>query len=201
MTTGERLWKEGWIQGREEGLAAGRADGRAGDRASFLLRHLQLLLGPLPARAKARIRAADVTRSEKWVDAVVGSTPVVGLAEKPLTRDWRPEPEATWDDKVRQIQECLMIAADRIREEGRVPGRAIGYVEGFVEGLTETRAAALEPRQERCADLLRHVLERRFGALPAEIEATIRRGTRAEVFLWAENMLEALTLTDVFATD
>jgi len=68
--------------------------------------------------------------------------------------------------------------------EGRVQGRAEGKTEGLAEGK---------------ADILLVQLERRFGALPEGVEARVQTATADELEAWAQAVLDARDLDEVFA--
>ena len=57
-----------------------------------------------------------------------------------------------------------------------------------------------EGRKEGEAVLLRRLLLRRFGAVPAWAEARLRGATPAQLEAWGERVLDATTLEDVFGT-
>ena len=70
----------------------------------------------------------------------------------------------------------------RARDEGRVEGRAEGHVDG-----------------ERA--VLTRLLRRRFGRLPPAVEERVHRAPPSNLEAWAENVLDARTLDDVFDPD
>jgi predicted transposase YdaD len=55
-----------------------------------------------------------------------------------------------------------------------------------------------EGRQEGEATILERLLERRFGPLEAAIRAQLRSAALEQLERWAENVLEAATLEEVF---
>ena len=88
-----------------------------------------------------------------------------------------------------QRWEALMstVAEAWVREakaEGRVEGKAEGRVEGKAEGKAET--------------LLR-LLQRRFGPVPESTRARVAVGSAAEIDVWIDALLDAQSLTEVFA--
>ena len=64
-----------------------------------------------------------------------------------------------------------------------------GIEQGIEQGRAEGERAVLE-RQ----------LRRRFGQLPPEAAERLRRAPEAELETWADNVLDAGTLDDVFRT-
>ena len=71
----------------------------------------------------------------------------------------------------------------RAREEGMQQGMQQGMDQGRVEG-------------ERA--LLERQLRRRFGMLSPEVAERLSQASAAELETWAENVLDAPTLDDVF---
>ena len=89
------------------------------------------------------------------------------------------------------------------RAEGMVEGRAEGMVEGRAEGIVEGRAQGIvEGMEQGRVDGERALLERqllhRFGPLSAEVAARVDAATAADIEIWAEKVLDADTLEDVF---
>ena len=77
-----------------------------------------------------------------------------------------------------------MTLAERLMERGRAQGlergRALGARDGQIKLLLEQ-------------------LGLRFGALPPETSARLEAGTETELERWAERLLVAATLEEVFA--
>ncbi len=82
--------------------------------------------------------------------------------------------------------------------EGRTEGEAKGRTEGEAEGRTEGEAKG---RTEGEARLLRKLLVRRFGPLPAWAEARLTGAEPMQLEAWAERVLEAATLEAVFVEE
>jgi hypothetical protein len=72
-----------------------------------------------------------------------------------------------------------------IERMGIEKGRQEGLQEGFQQGE---------------AFVLTHLLTRRFGSLPGWATERLAQASRAELEQWAERVLEAQRLEDVFAT-
>mgnify|MGYP001628042559 FL=1 len=88
-------------------------------------------------------------------------------------------------EEVMELEEMLAI---KKREEGRTEGRAEGRAEGRVEGRAEGRA-----------DILLKLLRLKFGEPGPETVARVRAGSEQELDRWAERILTAGRLADVFA--
>lgn len=88
-------------------------------------------------------------------------------------------------------EEVLVTTAQKLIDQGREEGRAEGKAEGRAEGKAEGRA-------EGQLDLVLRLLELRFGPLSPEHEARARAGTPADLALWAERVLGATRLDEVF---
>ena len=74
-----------------------------------------------------------------------------------------------------------------IERMGIEKGRQEGRREGRQEGIQQGEAA-----------LLRRQLVRRFGSLPSWTEQRLEQASREELERWAERVLEAPTLAEVF---
>jgi hypothetical protein len=77
-------------------------------------------------------------------------------------------------------EEAFVTAAQQLKEQGKAEGRAEGRAEGQ-------------------AGLLVKQLRIRFGSVPEATVDRVHRATAAEVELWAERVLTAESLEDVFA--
>ena len=75
----------------------------------------------------------------------------------------------------------------RAREEGMQRGMEQGMRRGMKQGRVEGERALLE-RQ----------LQRRFGLLSPEVASMLGQASAADLETWAENVLDAPTLDDVF---
>jgi len=98
-------------------------------------------------------------------------------------------------------EEAVMTIAERLRSEGRTEGRMQGQTEGRTEGRMEGR---MEGRVEgevlgRSAVLQRQ-LAKRFGRgiLDLRTQERLRTATAGQLDLWAERILDARTIEDVF---
>ena len=77
----------------------------------------------------------------------------------------------------------------RVRDEGRAEGIERGIEQGIERGRTGGERAVLA-RQ----------LQRRFGRLPPEAAERLQRAPDTELETWADNVLGAETLDDVFGS-
>lgn len=103
-----------------------------------------------------------------------------------------PELEAElWQDVKKLEGDCIMpymLSIERIiRKESRMQGLEEGLQKGRQEG-----------RQEGQAALLAAMLKKRFGPLPPETELRLAHAGDAQLTAWAESLLDAPTLDDVF---
>lgn len=103
------------------------------------------------------------------------------------------------DDNERQVfsqqypqeKQIVMTWSERMRSEGRQQGMQQGMQLGKKEGLEEGM-------QQGELTVLTRLLIRRFGPLDATITARLQQASSAELEQWAENILDAQTLEDVF---
>ena len=91
------------------------------------------------------------------------------------------------------LQRGIEQGIERGIEQGRRQGRAEGVRQGRQEGVQQGRAQG-----ERA--LLERQLLRRFGTLPPAIGAQLGAAVEAELEVWADRVLDAATLDDVFDT-
>jgi len=84
-------------------------------------------------------------------------------------------------------EDVVMTVADRLRAEGREEGREEGRQEGREEGRKEGKR------------LLLRLLTLRFRELPEPVVAWVQGATPEELELWAERILTAASLDEVFA--
>lgn len=107
---------------------------------------------------------------------------------------------------VNDLQELHAMLAERVKtwtvewkEQGLREGRQQGRQEGLQEGIQEGRQEGIqEGRQEGESRLLRRLLIRRFGPLPASVEERLQVASEARLEFWAERVLTCQTLDEVF---
>ncbi len=83
------------------------------------------------------------------------------------------------------------IADEWIREgeqKGLLQGLQQGVAQGISQGISQGELA-----------VLRHLLTHRFGPLPLWTEAGLNQAGQAQLETWADRVLDAPTLADVFA--
>ena len=95
---------------------------------------------------------------------------------------------------LKRPEENIVSTAERLRREGKAEGKTEGKAEGKAEGKIEGELNG------RAATLQRQLV-RRFGPLPKGIEPRLHNGTVAELEHWADRVLDAHTLDEVFASE
>ena len=132
----------------------------------------------------ARVRADDATRPRdlrgliQLLHYVVSAAPHLQEQTMQNIIHTLPLPE--------QAEEGKTLAV-RWMERGEALGEALGEARG------EARGRALGERQ-----VLRRLLAHRFGTLPAEVDARLEAADVEAMERWAERLLDAPTLDDVF---
>ncbi len=95
--------------------------------------------------------------------------------------------EQRYPEESNTMAGVIQRARDEGMRQGRVEGVRQGRVEGEQQGLVQGERTVLE-RQ----------LRRRFGLLPTHVAERLRHASTAELETWAENVLDAETLDQVF---
>lgn len=99
-----------------------------------------------------------------------------------------------------RLEDAVMTAAEKLREEGRVKGhvegRAEGLTEGHAEGLTE---GLKRGRLEQHRVVLRRQLIKKFGELPPPVEHRIEAASMPQLTAWSDAFASAHRLEDVFS--
>ena len=89
----------------------------------------------------------------------------------------------------------------RARDEGRAEGIEQGMERGIEQGMERGIEQGIERgRTEGERAVLARQLQRRFGRLPPEAAERLRRAPETELETWADNVLDAETLDDVFGS-
>jgi len=189
------------------------------------LPELAVVLDDLAALGEARLRAragpAAAVLTLLFLQFVRAQTPEVALplllAWRDLLRRIQQEPAGlqrskmlTWylidqvkpDDEAlrRQLTEAAgpiagenaMTSYEELMSRAEARGVARGVAMGEAKG--EARG---EAKGEQT--VLLRLLTRRFGPLPADVEARVRQADTARLELWADRVLEARTLDEVLA--
>ncbi|MDE0064695.1 MAG: DUF4351 domain-containing protein [Gammaproteobacteria bacterium] len=89
----------------------------------------------------------------------------------------------------------------RAREEGVQQGIEQGITQGIEQGMTQGIEQGMrQGRVEGERALLERQLRRRFGLLSPEVAEKLGGAAAADLETWAENVLDASTIDDVFAS-
>ena len=116
-----------------------------------------------------------------------------GLTENEFRRYQRQYPEET---------SIMAGAFQRARDEARQEGMQEGMREGRQEGMREGRQEGVrQGRVEGERAVLERQLRHRFGPVPTELAERLRRASADDIETWAESLLDAGTLDDVFDPD
>ena len=96
-----------------------------------------------------------------------------------------------WQQEYLEDKPNMAGYAEYLRQEGK----QIGLQQGLQEGRQEGRQEGL---QEGERTVLERQLQRRFGVLTPEITEKLSEASSTDLENWAENVLDAKTLEDVF---
>ena len=94
-------------------------------------------------------------------------------------------------------EETVMTCAERIRQQAVAEGRELWRNEGLRLGLKQGLQQGMQQGQ---VELLRNLLEHRFGPLPDAQRRQLADGSTADFERWSRAVLDARTLADVFAS-
>lgn len=149
---------------------------------------LQFLPGAEPEQVvQTLVGWADLVRHV--MVAPSGHEALAAISEYILTTT-KIDPEVLIEVVERQIHPeasmKMQTGAAKLRAAGRQEGRQEGREEGLAQGRSE---------------LLRRLLQARFGALPEAIEARLVAADRLELERWAIRCIDAGSLADVFRAD
>lgn len=123
----------------------------------------------------------------------------------------RRVPEGTIFPEIHSLQEMHNMLAERVKEwqeEYKQKGLAQGLAEGLAEGRAEGRARGLlegrqegrqEGRLEGERELFQRLLRRRFGAAAGQFDTRIAEASVEQLDVWADRLLDANTVEDIFA--
>lgn len=85
-------------------------------------------------------------------------------------------------------------------ERGLEKGMQQGLQQGMQKGLQEGLEQGLEKgRAQGSASILLRLLNRRFGPLAADVTRRLSQATPEQLEVWAERVLDAGTIDEVFA--
>lgn len=164
-------------------------------------------------------------RDQQQPDVTLGNILQLNLVELPKAErlGLQPAPLAAWVPFFRHWQEAMMAdiehepvkqAMNRLRElSADEEARRLAFVReralrDEVSFLNEARRKGLEEGIERGLergrldgerDVLRRLLARRFGPLPANAEQRLAAASSDELERWADNILDAPSLDAVFS--
>jgi flagellar biosynthesis/type III secretory pathway protein FliH len=107
--------------------------------------------------------------------------------------------------------EAMAGIVQRAREEGMEQGMEQGIQRGMEQGMEQGIQRGMEQGIQRGIEqgmqqgrlegeraVLGRLLQRRFGPLSAELRERLDRASSAELEMWAERVLDADSLQDVF---
>lgn len=95
----------------------------------------------------------------------------------------------TFAERYPQEKQTMMTWSERMRSEGMQKGMQLGRLEGLEEGLQRGELAVLT-----------RLLTRRFGPLDTATSERLQKAGSAELEQWADNILDARTLDEVFGS-
>ncbi|MCS6785693.1 MAG: Rpn family recombination-promoting nuclease/putative transposase [Thiobacillaceae bacterium] len=141
------------------------------------------------SRLAARLRAPEQASLRRaftvWINRVV-------------LRRLMPGQDIPEVGELKEIETMLAETVEEWTEQWKRQGLEQGRLEGLQQGLEQGLQQGL---QEGEALLLARLLTRRFGPLDEATQQRLRSATRAQLERWAENLLQAAALEDVFRTD
>jgi hypothetical protein len=92
----------------------------------------------------------------------------------------------------------LLVLAG-LRDSDRYPGKRKVLGPAFQRGLDEGRQEGIQQsRQEGELELLRRMIEKRFGRVPAAVEERLAKLTAGELEALGVTLLEAASLEELF---
>lgn len=105
-------------------------------------------------------------------------------------------------DEIQDLQEVHNMLAERVKEwtrdwkqQGIEEGRQEGLQKGLQEGLEQGLQQGLQQGE---AELLLHLLERRFGPVDETVRTRVRAADSQTLLTWGERILAAQTIGEVF---
>jgi flagellar biosynthesis/type III secretory pathway protein FliH len=88
---------------------------------------------------------------------------------------------------MRYVTSVERLATERGMQQGLQQGMQQGIQQGMQQGLQKGEVA-----------VLRRQLHKRFGELPKEIELRLNNATLAQLEVWADRVLDARTVEEIF---
>ena len=162
----------------------------------LLDRSLQLHLIELPKAD--RLHSQGNTALADWIAYLKHwqEDSLMQSIERPTVQKARQQLQALSDDE--QARRLAFVRERALRDEisekaaAEARGRLAGKAEGRVEGLKKGK-------QEGQSVLLQRLLQAKFGTLPDHFEQRLQNASEDELVTWAERVLFAERLEQVFA--
>ena len=99
----------------------------------------------------------------------------------------------------RAREEGMQRGMEQGIEQGMQRGMQQGIEQGMQQGMQQGKRQGMKQgRVEGERALLERLLQRRFGLLSSEVASRLGQASAADLETWAENVLDAPTLDDVF---
>jgi hypothetical protein len=169
-----------------------------GAQADHELSRFALLRSGLMA-LKHATRGSGIVSIEAIVTADIWTDLFCGVVIKYIFRAFR---EIDRDEVVRLLttikEKADPIMVSNIAQEWIDEGKALGLLQGVAEGMAQGVAEGMARGEAR---LLTRQLTRRFGTLPADVTARMEDADTDTLEAWADRLLDARTLDEVFAAE
>ena len=107
-------------------------------------------------------------------------------------RLWQDIENIEGERKVKYVTSVERLAIERGLQKGMAEGLEKGMEKGLEKGREEGRA-------QGSASILLRQLNRRFGPLSADVTRRLAQSTPEQLEIWAERVLDARTIDEVFA--
>ena len=111
-------------------------------------------------------------------------------------RLWQDIENIEGERKVKYVTSVERLAIERGLQKGMAEGLEKGMEKGLEKGLEKGRE---EGRTQGTASVLLRLLNRRFGPLSADVTRRLAQSTPEQLEIWAERVLDARTIDEVFA--
>ena len=111
-------------------------------------------------------------------------------------RLWQDIENIEGERKVKYVTSVERLAIERGLQKGMEEGLEKGMEKGLEKGLEKGRE---EGRTQGTASVLLRLLNRRFGPLSADVTRRLAQSTPEQLEIWAERVLDARTIDEVFA--
>jgi len=99
----------------------------------------------------------------------------------------------------RRVQAALEQGIDLGIDRGVAKGREEGLEQGREQGLEQGREQGRREGRAQTRRMLGRILTKRFGAVPAEVQARVDAASAEELERWADRAIDASSLDEVFA--